>query len=73
MGAIESGPMACIKLVHVAQVKVENFQNGLQFYISSAELQPRTGHIDLPQTTLYSPTDHEGHRSAAAPVLDRKT
>ena len=28
--------MACIKLVHVAQVNVENFQNGLQFYILSA-------------------------------------
>ena len=47
MGAIESGPMACIKLVHVAQVKVENFQNGLQFYALSAELQPLTVDIDL--------------------------
>lgn len=73
MGARESGPMPWTKLAHVAQVKVENFQKVLQFYISSASLPPLTGHTHPTRATANSPTDREGHYSAAALVLDRRT
>ena len=43
MGARESGPMASTKVAHDAQVKVENFQNVLQFYIISVQLLLLTG------------------------------
>ena len=37
MGARESGPMPSTNVAHEAQVKAENFQNVLQFYIISAQ------------------------------------